>query len=369
MMIAIAAAAFCSAGAQAMELEIGGHAMVTASHLDADERSGDSSTISDLNVNSLELGMRFSPLRQADVNVVWLLEEEPGGGRPDDGFVVDQAFITLSGNGRMLAETGDRDGFDDSPWYMQAGKMYLPFSTFFEYHTFDVISEPETLQLGETLETSVLLGYSTDTFNVFGAVFGGRGVHGNANPAADGDDDELNDFLLGGSVDLDQGTVALSWMSNLNNSIGLVDTFEELADDEDPAFASEDEVGGLNVYGGVDLGPARLQISYVTALDDYTVGSWAGNRPSALWGELTFGGLAVGGRELAVTGVYGQTDEWAGHAESTYGVVVDTALADGITLAAQYLHREYDEEFGGGLDTEDLFALQLTAEFGWISGN
>lgn len=290
---------------------------------------------------------------------MWLLEEDLAGGNPDQGFAVDQAFVTIAGNGRVLAETADRDGFDDSPWYLQAGKMYLPFATHFEYHTFDVISEPYTLELGETLETALQIGWiPSGPVHLFAGVYSGRGPDGNDELSVEeAKDDEANGFFVGATGDFGFGSAAVSWISNLNDSIALAD---ELS-------VAEDAVGGLNLYGSADLGPARLQLSYVSALDDYTVGDYAGQQPWALAAELTFEGLNVGGREMAVTAVYWKTDEWVERAENTYGIVIDTALADGITLSAQYLHRDYDEEFSE-LDSDDLIAVQLTTEFGWVFG-
>ncbi len=344
----------------AVQVEIGGHLNVTASQSDTGITGGESEKVSDVFVNSLELGLTISPLRNADVNVVWLLEEEPAGGSPDQGFAVDQAFVTLSGTGRMLADTPDRQGLEDSPWYLQAGKLYVPFSTNFEYHTFDVISEPDTLGLGETLETSLLLGFSPGPINVYGGIYGGRGADGNAGATTPGEDadDELNDMFLGIAGEFDRFTVAVNWMSNLNNSITLIDEL-------DP---TEDAVAGLDLYGSITLGPATLQLNYVSAMDSYTQGGLADLQPMALWGELTFGGLMLGNREWTITGLFGQTDEWPGHPETTYGIVIDVALFDGVTLSGEYLRREFDATLSSPLDTEDLFALQLSTEFGALIG-
>lgn len=334
------------------ELEIGGHLNVTASQTDTDDASGNSAKLSDINVNSLELGLVASPTRNTDVNVVWLLEEEPGGGSPDQGFSVDQAFITLSGTGRMLAERLDREGMEESPWYLHIGKMYIPFATNFEYHTFDVISEPETLGMGETLESALQIGYSpTESMNVYGGIYGGRG-------ADQGTGNELNDIFLGINTEFEPGGVVVQWTNNINNSITLIDEL-------DP---SEDTNAGLTVYGHAALGPAQIQVSYVAAQDEYAVGDFAGQQPTALYTEVTFADLGMGSRQWGLTALFGQTDEWFDHPESTMGFVVDTAVMDGITLSLEYLHRKFDSSLSSGADKENLFALQLSTEFGEVLG-
>lgn len=343
----IAALSLGYAAQSAAHMELGGHLNVTASQLDTEDTGGNSEKVSDVNVTSLELGLVASPNRNADVNVVWLLEEEPGGGSPDQGFAVDQAFLTWSGTGRMLSERPDRAGLEDSPWYLTAGKIYIPFATNLEYHTFDVISEPQTLGLGETLESALQVGYNpADTVHVYGGIYGGRGADGNAA----GSDDELNDLFLGVNAESDLGGVVVQWTNNINNSISLIDEL-------DP---TEDGNAGMTLYGHTNVGPAMLQLSYVSAQDEYTQGDFAARQPSAINAEVTFEGVG----RWDITGVYSQTDEWFDHPENTYGVVFDTPLADGVTLSGEYLHREYDAALSSGADSEDLVAVRVSTEIG-----
>lgn len=340
------------AGQSSAHMEIGGHLNVIASQSDTEDMSGNSDTVSDVNVSSLEVGLVAGPTRHADVNVVWLLEEEPGGGSPDQGFAVDQAFLTLSGTGRMLSERPDRENMEDSPLYLQAGKMYIPFAINLEYHTFDVISEPETLGMGETLESALLVGYSpTGVAHVYGGIYGGRG-------ADEGTDDDLNDYILGLNAEFDPAGFVVQWTNNINNSITLIDELD----------ANEEANAGLTVNGHASLGPATFQISYVTAQDEYAIGDFANQQPSAWNTEITFDGLNLGSREWAVTGLYGQTDEWYDHPESTAGLVVDTSISDAITFSFEYLHREYDNKLSSGADQEDLFAVRLSTEFSEMLG-
>lgn len=139
---------------------VGGHVHSIATHLDQEFRGGGSDDTGALDVNYVELGLTASPVRAVDANVTLLLEEERDGGTPGDNFAVDQAYVVLAGNHRALADREDRGDFDVNPWYLRAGKFYVPFGTRMEYHTFDVISEPQTLAMAETLESQVTLGYT-----------------------------------------------------------------------------------------------------------------------------------------------------------------------------------------------------------------
>ncbi|MFB6260831.1 MAG: hypothetical protein ABEK42_09155, partial [Thiohalorhabdaceae bacterium] len=131
-------------------MELGGHLHTLAHYRETAAVGGDTDQASDIHVNSLELGLTASPQRFLDAEVVWLMEEEQGGGSPGQTFAVDQAFVTLSGNPRMLQEHPQRGEVAASPFYLQAGKFYAPFATQLDYHTFDVVAEPPTLALGET---------------------------------------------------------------------------------------------------------------------------------------------------------------------------------------------------------------------------
>jgi len=345
-------------------MEIGGHLHTLATYHET-EAAGGTEEVSDIFVNSLEVGLAASPYRFLDANVVWLLEEAPGGGSPGQPFAVDQAFVTLSGTPHMLKRRENRRDMAGPPWYLQAGKFYIPFATDLNYHTFDVVSEPPTLVLGETLESGVRLGYYPDGIHVFGGVFGGRGQEGAADriPSDEPDQDEkLNDFFAGLSLQGGPGKVAVRWMSNLNNSITLQDEVGHQADG-DPTARTEDANPGLAVYVRTRAGPVTLQGAYVSAQNEYEQGLLAGHRPRAATGELTYRFDGI----WEATAVYQHTGDWPGHARRGIGAVVGARLAPGLSVAAEYLERSHHRAHSS-IRGERLASLLLDVEFGEMFG-
>jgi hypothetical protein len=340
-------------------MKIGGHvhSIATSRARDfQDDTSGDTSAI---DVNSVELSLAASPLKAVDANVTWLMEEGfPDGGSPGQSFAVDQAYVVLSGNSRVLTKREERGDFDVSPWYAKIGKQYIPFGTEMEYHTFDVISEPQTLQMAETLESSVLLGYTpSETVNIYGGAFSGSGGDFEAGSAQD---NEIDDYFLGLDVrHAFDGTISLQWMNNINNSIAL--TTE--------AGTSAEVVGGFSGYASTALGPVRLQLAHVRALDEYDNGglvtSGAGqDQPAATTLEVSYAGLAqIMGRSVTGTLVYDSTEEWLDHPDQTWGAVVDATVFPGVTGSVEYLDRDYDRTYSGFLADERIISARLAVGF------
>ncbi|GAB4280393.1 MAG: hypothetical protein Kow0092_36050 [Deferrisomatales bacterium] len=46
-----------------------------------------------------------------------------------------------------------------------------------------------------------------------------------------------------------------------------------------------------------------------------------------------------------------------------YGGAVSWGAMEGVSVSVEYLHGEYDEGFGGDLDSRDLVTAQLAVEF------
>ena len=345
-------------------MEFGGHLHTLASYQATRRADGATDAVSDIHINSLELGLTASPYRFLDANVVWLLEEGAGGGAADQAFAVDQAFVTLSGTPAMLKASDQRRRLAGvPPLYLQAGKFYVPFATDLNYHTFDVVSEPPTLALGETLDSGLRVGYADGAVHAFGGVFGGSGQDGGPNGASiDAADDDLDDYFLGVSVAGAPGKLAVRYISNLNNSLALQEALGRTAAGNATARA-ETANPGLALYGRTGAGPVTLQASYVAARDAYQYGALAGHRPTAATGELTY----RVNHTWEATAVYHHTADWPDRAERGAGAVVGARLAPGLSLAAQYLHRSHDTDLSG-TDREQVAALLLDVAFGELFG-
>lgn len=334
-------------------ISFGGHIHALATSQSQDLRSGNSNDSGTVDVNSVELGLTASPHKNVDASIVWLLEEGLNSGAPGDEFAVDQAFVTIAGNRRMLSDGKGRGGLSGSPLYATVGKFYVPFGTKLGYHTFDVVSEPQSLALSETLESQFMLGFTPSSrLNAYAGAYSGSGPEENENQSID-------DFYLGTDLTLGIGSFSAGWTNNINNSITLSSELN----------AAEDAVAGVALYGSLSGGPAQLQLQYVSAMDDYAQGSFAGNQPTAMTSELTLGEIVpIGNRAADFTLVYGVTDEWPAHPETTQGAVVDVPMVDGVVASAEYINREYDPALSGSVSETDIFSLRLATGFSNLLG-
>ncbi|MEJ2590267.1 MAG: LbtU family siderophore porin [Candidatus Thiodiazotropha sp.] len=209
------------------KVEVGGLVEVEASHVSSD--SGPDS--SDLIVSTMELGVITQVNDWVGAEVLLLYEEETDN---NGDLNVDTAVITLA----------DPDGF----WFLKAGQNTLPFGVYPTY----MISDPITLELGETNDTALEVGVEHAGFNA--SVFVFQGDH---NARAD-------NFGLQLGLSSDGGPVGfrcnLAYLDNLAESDTLVDAGWITTSDKMPAWI---------VSGELFSGPFSLLGEYLKATESF----------------------------------------------------------------------------------------------------
>ena len=211
-----------------------------------DDPAVDDEESSDLVVATVALGVDVEAVKHVSGHLLLLWEEDES-----DGLEIDEGFIRL-------------DGEDVLPLYLQAGRMYVPFGNF----TSNMVSDPLTLELGETRETALQLGFEKNGF--YGSVFVFNG-----DVDEEGDDNHIDDFgaNLGYLVEKEDFTfdVGVSFVNNLIDSDTLSDFFDEDmegAEAEGYTFSLSDNVPGLGAYAVLGMGSFTLIGEVVTALDE-----------------------------------------------------------------------------------------------------
>ena len=114
---------------------------------------------------TMELGIDAEVNEYVSGHVLFLWEEDDT--EPID---LDEGFITLSGG-------------DACPGYFSVGKMYVPFGNFES----NMVSDPLTLEMGETRESALQAGFDVDGF--YGSVFAFNGDIDEA-----GEDSHIDNF-------------------------------------------------------------------------------------------------------------------------------------------------------------------------------
>ncbi len=296
---------------------------------------------SDVSLATVEIGLDAQISEWSSTHVLLLYEE----GEEDDHVIVDEGTITL----------GNMDKF---PLYFAAGKMYVPFGSF----ETNMISDPLTLEMGETNDTAVQIGFETGGLS--GSVYA---FNGDINES--GDDDEIDTY--GASLGYIKATDNMSFDITFHyiNNIGDTDGIGDYLEDDVGIDEIDDYVAGFSVHTHIVMGPFILIGEYLTALDDFETTEIAfkgdGAEPES-W-NIEFGYTAeLFDRETTFALGYQGTDESVafGLPEELYIGTISMEIFDHTSLAFEYFHAEdYDTSDGGTDDDADVATMQLAVEF------
>ncbi|MBW2608644.1 MAG: LbtU family siderophore porin, partial [Deltaproteobacteria bacterium] len=234
---------------------------------------------------------------------------------------------------------------------------YVPFGNF-ESH---MISDPVTLELGETRESAVVGGFSNDWLDISAGVF-------NGDIDETGEDNKINSYVAAAVFTLPENTISgfglsagASYISNIGDSNSLQDDITDSG-----VETVNDYVAGYSAFISISvLDRFFFNAEYLTAADEFAAGelSFDGGqefKPSTLYvefaaGELSFDGgqefkpstlyveLAVGvidDLEIAVR--YEASDDCGDFLpEKRYGGAVTYGLFENTSLGLEYLHGEF----------------------------
>lgn len=317
-----------------MGVVLSGVIEVEAAYTDDERETGETS---DITLATVELGVDVNPFKHVSGHVLFLFEEDD-----TEQVEVDEGFIRL-------------DGEDKLPLFLQAGRQYVPFG-YFESH---FISDPLTLELGETRESSVVAGYTHDMFEIALGVF-----NGDVNETGE-NDDHIDGYVASATFTL-PGENAVGLMAGVSyiSSIGESDNLQD-ADgiDTDAGNTIADHVPGLAAFISANYKEkVFLELEYVTATEEFNAGELGFDggtdaQPSAYNVELAYlftdrleAGIRVGGAD----------DAGAFLPEKLYGAVVNYALFDNLSLGLEYQHGEFDTANDEEITT---VTAQLALEF------
>ena len=282
---------------------------------------------SDIDLATVELDIDARIVDHVDGHVMIKYEE--------DDLFIDEGFITLIGTEKF-------------PAYLIAGRQYIPFGYFDSFF----VTDPTTLELGETNEGAVVVGYrfGENTVDVSLGVFNGRAQEA-------GEDDTINSFVASIAVTpFEELMFGASYTSNLAGA----DSFNESIIDPDNLNSLVAGWGAYVTYQFME----RLSLigEYVGALDDFAAGELYDpadtkqRKPTAWNLELGFGVTET----VEVAARYaGSNDGGDFLPESQYGAVLNWGIFENTNLAFEYLHNEFEDN----LQEDDVATIQLAIEF------
>lgn len=315
-------------------IEISGVVEVEAAY--ADPSGGNEE--SDVAVATVELGIAAQISDMVSAEVVLLHEED------DTPLEVDVATMT----------------FGSGPWAVMVGQYFVPFGVFES----SFISDPLTLELGETRESALQFGFESGGFH--GAVYTFNG-----NLDEDGDS-EIDSFGVAAGYSAEgEGTefgVSLAYISDIGDSDSLQDSINEsLSGDVD----YDSQVGGWSASALLRFGNLSLLTEYLGATEDFEVDELAfegeGAEPTSYMIEAALKFELAGIPATFAVG-YQETDEAAALElpEERFLVGLSVEMMEGVTLAVE---GTFDEDYGNSDAGDysdgdaDIVTLQLATEF------
>lgn len=321
---------------------------VEASYEDIDFDKAKGEDASDLVLATVELGIDAQLTDSISGHVLLLWEEDDT--EPID---VDEAFILL-------------DGIADTPVWIKAGKMYVPFGNF----SSNMISDPLTLEIGETRESAVEVGFSLGGMYALAYVF-----NGDIDEA--GKDNHIDNFGAQAGYAMQQDNfsldIGISYINNLIDADGWGDEFEDFG-----GFELKDYVGGFGAHAVVEVGPFNAIAEYICALDDpeyldENTGMVEKRDAVKVWNLEAGYSFALLGKDAIVALAYQGTSNAdsmlpAGYAAAAdeldflpkhrYMASMGAEVLPYTSLALEYLHDEYEDD-----DSADIITMQLALEF------
>jgi hypothetical protein len=314
-------------------VSLGGLVEIEAGYEDtADETS------SDISLVTVELALDAQK-GIVSGHTLLLYEGTPGD---DKELNVDEATISL----------------DFSPFSVTAGLTYVPFGNF-ETH---LVSDPFTLELGETANGAVILGFEQN--GLYASLYAFKG------DTSDGGDSHIDQLgaTLGYTREAEgfDFDIGLGYINNLADSNSLADF---LADDHGVDTDDLDSyVGALNIHAIANMGAFSIIGEYMRAQDAFQPNEWAwqgrGAKPQA-WNLEAAYHFNLAGKEATVALAYQGSDEAVGLLpESAFIGGVSVGIYDNTSLAMEWRRSQDYSLADGGSDTKDTaITLQLAYEF------
>ncbi len=318
MLISGAEAQNFNTGVFGMEITVGGCVEAEAGYekINYDDPGVTNEESSDISLATVELGLDVKVNPHVCGHVLFLYEEAP-----DADIEVDEGLVLFFGD-------------EEYPLYLSFGRQYVPFGKF-ESH---FISDPLTLELGETRETAVVAGYENALVNVFLGAFNGD-VNETENV-----DDHIDDYVAGLTLTFTKvefGTIAIgvSHIGNIAESDALT---EEVATVDGTV---EDKVPGYSTFVSMTVREKLFfEAEFLGAGRDFKAGelsfdSGKSYKPAAWNVELAY--LLTEALEIAVR--YGGSGDGGDFLpEVLYGGCLSLSVLENTRLAFEFQGGEYE---------------------------
>lgn len=333
--------------AVASTTEISG--LLEAEYGTGDDFEGASS--SDIVLATVEIAVDAEISEWFSGHIVLLHEED------DTPFEVDQGYITY-GNSFLSA------------FSISIGQQYLPFGVF----ETNLVSDPLTLEIGETRESAIVFAYDGSLYASF-YLFNGELNESGGDDSVDGMGFNLGYAFEGESMNFDVGVSYISNMKDADGLAGSIIEYREAANEAVPdSFPAPEEVDEyIAGFGGhliLEWGSFIFISEFIAAMDNFDADELAPNqrKPSATNLEFAYNfsddfGIAFAMQNTVDMGGY--APDFASYLpESRISFGLSYALDEKTGLGIEYaMDEDYSSSDGGTGESASTFTVQLATEF------
>ncbi len=315
-------------------IEVDGLIEVEASHYSPYQGDDES----DIVLATFELGIASQITDWVEVGGSLLYEQH------DTPLEVDVAFATI----------GNRE---KSPLFLTAGQVYLPFGAYES----NMVSDPLTLEIGETRETTFQAGFVKYGFNGSLYVFNGTNKKDGKNQIGSWGAN------LGYAAETDAATwaVGIGYISDLGDS----DTLQGVIGDNLGSNDISRRVAGWTVHAGAELGVFNLIGEYLFATDSFESAAvpWGlnGAKPSAWNLEAGYSFDLLGKGTTLAVGYQGSREALALELpRERWMIALSMDIMDNTSLSFEWAHdKDYSTTDGGTGKSANTATAQLAFEY------
>lgn len=306
--------------------------LVEMEAVSADDFNGNKTT--DFTLATVQLNIDATLQQLISAHVAFLYEED------QTDFSLDEGTITLG------PSAGKSFVF---------GKMYLPFG---RYDSF-MISDPQTLEMGETTETVMML--AAENAAGYGSIYLFNGDSEESSVVAAGDDDTISGGFSLGRRQGDQYDIGIGYITNLGDS----NTLQALG--AGTVGEVNKGVPAASIYLNLHSGNTTFLAEQVMALESFENGDLGasvtnGEKPVATNMELGF--VRQGGSVLAIGYQTTEEAQFIGLPKTVMSLVMRKEVMSGASMALEYAQVEdYGVSDGGTGKSADVISLQVAMEF------
>ena len=282
---------------------------------------------SDITVSKLEIGLSADPVEGVHAEAVLHWEQ-------DEDVEFDTAFVCLGGTEKI-------------PVALEAGRIYAPFGKF----ETAMVSDPLTLELGETRETLAALTWTGGPLTLWAGAFAGE---------LEKEEKKIENAVAAASVAPCDGLeIGAAFSSDLREGKGYLDDLNDIASSAD--FG--DRVPAVNAWLVWTIADFTLSAEYLGAVDDLEVSMEdedgvlvaTADKPQAWSVEGAYAFL----EDWTLALRYEGSKEFQGWPETRWGGTLAWQFNRFASVAAEYLYGTYDDS---DLDNAHRLALKLAVE-------